>query len=911
MKINRILAILLATFLLTACNSEKTATVLEPSLKDTFGDKFLIGVALNQKQASGEDTAAVKIVKHHFNSIVGENCMKSLVIHPEEDRYNFSGADSLVNFGEANGMAIIGHCLIWHSQCAPWFFIDNDGNYVSPEILKQRMKEHITTLVSRYKGRIKGWDVVNEAITEDGSYRQTPFYEILGEEYVPLAFQYAHEADPDAELYYNDYGMNIAGRREGVVKLVNQLKENGLRIDAVGMQGHMGMDYPTVEDFEKSLLAFSATGAKVMITEWEMSALPTIQQSANITDTAAYQKVMNPYPEALPDSVSRIWNARMKTFFDLFLKHSDIITRVTVWGVSDGDSWKNDFPMPGRKEYPLLFDRNLQPKPFVRELLSPKHAIFDEFIYEVPNKEQPTALTEHSSLPGTQNPLLPGCYPDPSICRVGSDYYLVNSSFAFYPGVPIWHSTNLTEWKQLGYVLNRPSQLTLKEGLRISGGVYAPDIKYNPHNKLFYMITTAVDGGGNFYVTTDDPKKCEWSDPVYLPEVGGIDPSFLFDKDGKAYILNNDAPAGTSEYTGHRVIWIREFDWKNNRIAGQQKMIIDGGVDKKEHPIWIEGPHLYSINDTYYLTAAEGGTGPEHSQVIFSANSPFGPFKPCRINPILTQRDLPKDRQNPVTCTGHADFVQTPSGDWYAVFLGVRPYQDGHDVMGRETFLLPVSWEDGQPIILSAGEPIHYTNRPLPPTPLWTTEKLANEAFFIRTPQSTYYKIDKAGKLTLTARGSRLNDWLQPSVIGRWITNWEFTAQTAVSFHPTSTEDFAGIVLFQNDACHIRFGKTTDELGNPCLKVIALSQGELCAEAVTSLQNSEVNDKIYLKMTGNEQPTANGREVNYTFSYSFNPSKGWTQVGKPVSADLLSTHTAGGFTGTMAGIYATGDYSGN
>lgn len=371
MKITHVILTLFASMLVVSCGNGKQATITEePALKDVFGDKFLVGVAVNVRQSSEVDTASVKIIKKHFNSIVAEDCMKSANIHPEEDRYNFEQADQFVKFGQENNMAIIGHCLIWHSQLAPWFCVDQKGNNVSAEVLKQRMKDHITTIVTRYKGKIKGWDVVNEAIEEDGSYRKTKFYEILGEEYIPLAFQYAHEADPDAELYYNDYGMNVPGRRDAVVKLVNSLKAKGLRIDAVGMQGHMGMDYPTIEDFEASMLAFAGTGAKVMITEWDMSALPTVKRSANISDTVTFRKAMNPYPEALPDSVSAVWNARMKAFFNLFLKHADIVERVTAWGVSDGDSWKNNFPVRGRKEYPLLFDRNYEMKPFLKELIN-------------------------------------------------------------------------------------------------------------------------------------------------------------------------------------------------------------------------------------------------------------------------------------------------------------------------------------------------------------------------------------------------------------------------------------------------------------------------------------------------------------------------------------------------------------
>lgn len=360
-------AILAATFLASCGNTQTTTNGV--SLKEAVGDRFLIGTALKVFQSSGRDTNAVNIVKKHFNAIVAENCMKMEEVHPEEGKYTFDQADQFVKFGEDNRLTITGHCLIWHSQCPEWFFQDENGKEVSPEVLKQRMKDHIYTVAKRYKGKLKGWDVVNEAIIEDGSYRKSKFYQILGEEFIPLAFQYAHEADPDAELYYNDYGMDNEGRRNGVVKLIRSLKEKGLRIDAVGMQGHMGMDYPKIEEFEKSMLAFAAEGVKVMITEWDMSALPTARQSANITDTIAFRKSLNPYTETLPDSVSQAWNARMKQFFNLFEKHADIVTRVTAWGVTDGDSWKNDFPMKGRHDYPLLFDRNYQPKAFVTELI--------------------------------------------------------------------------------------------------------------------------------------------------------------------------------------------------------------------------------------------------------------------------------------------------------------------------------------------------------------------------------------------------------------------------------------------------------------------------------------------------------------------------------------------------------------
>ena len=374
MKVKHIAAAILAATFAASCGGPQTTPNKEIGLKDAVGDKFLIGTALNVFQSSGQDTNAVKVVKKHFNAIVAENCMKMEEVHPEEDVYTFEQADQFIKFGEENGLTMTGHCLIWHSQCPKWFFVDKDGKQVSPEVLKQRMKDHIYTVAKHFKGKLKGWDVVNEAIIEDGSYRKSKFYEILGEEFIPLAFQYAHEADPDVELYYNDYGMDNEGRRNGVVKLIRTLKERGLRIDAVGMQGHIGMDYPKIEEFEKSMLAFAAEGVKVMITEWDMSALPTVSRTANISDTVAFRKALNPYPDALPDSVSKAWNARMKQFFNLFEKHADIVDRVTAWGVSDGNSWKNGFPIRGRHDYPLLFDRNYQPKPFVTEIIEESKA---------------------------------------------------------------------------------------------------------------------------------------------------------------------------------------------------------------------------------------------------------------------------------------------------------------------------------------------------------------------------------------------------------------------------------------------------------------------------------------------------------------------------------------------------------
>lgn len=359
--------------LVASCAGHSTkAEAEQPGLKDAFEGKFLMGAALHIDQITGRDSLGADVARRHFNSIVAENVMKCEVIHPERDRYHWTDADAFVDFGMKNGQQMVGHCLIWHSQCAPWFFTDENGNQVSVDTLKNRMRDHIYAVVGRYKGKIDGWDVVNEAIVEDGSFRKSKFYEILGEEFIPLAFQYAHEADPDAELYINDYGMNVAGRRDAYVRVVNDLKKRGLRIDAIGMQGHMGMDYPDFKEFEASIDSFANTGCKVMVTELDVSALPSPHWGANISDTEAYRKEMNPYPEALPDTVMQAWSNRMDSLFTILLRHSDDITRVNVWGISDKGSWKNDFPMHGRTDYPLLFDRDYKMKPFLEKYLSEK-----------------------------------------------------------------------------------------------------------------------------------------------------------------------------------------------------------------------------------------------------------------------------------------------------------------------------------------------------------------------------------------------------------------------------------------------------------------------------------------------------------------------------------------------------------
>lgn len=366
----KILFIALSALLLLSC-SQKTEHADISTLKEAFEGKFYFGAAINVDQITGKDLKATQVLKEHFNSIVAENCMKSMYLQPKEGEFFFDEADQFVALGEELDMQIIGHTLIWHSQAPSWFFTDENGKDVSREVMIERMKNHITTVVSRYKGRVKGWDVVNEAILDDGSWRESKFYKIIGEDFVKYAFQFAHEADPDAELYYNDYSMANEGRRNGVIAMVKSLQEQGIRIDGIGMQAHLGMEYPSVEDFEKSLLAFSELGVKSMITELDLSILPNPRRDvgADVATGFEYQKEMNPYVDGLPVEIEQQWQARYMDFFKLFIKHSDKISRVTTWGIADSNSWKNDWPMQGRTDYPLLFDRNYEAKSILNAII--------------------------------------------------------------------------------------------------------------------------------------------------------------------------------------------------------------------------------------------------------------------------------------------------------------------------------------------------------------------------------------------------------------------------------------------------------------------------------------------------------------------------------------------------------------
>ena len=504
------------------------------------------------------------------------------------------------------------------------------------------------------------------------------------------------------------------------------------------------------------------------------------------------------------------------------------------------------------------------------------------------------------------NPILAGFYPDPAICRKGDTYYMVNSTFAFYPGVPIFKSKDLVNWKQTGHVLDRPSQLPL-DSVAVSDGIYAPGISYNQYNDTFYMVSTNVHGGGTFFVKAKDPEG-PWSEPVWFPGMEGIDPSFLFDDDGKAYMVRNTPVPGGEAYPGQRSIMLLEFDVENDCLVGEPVELVRGGSSVLEKPTWIEGPHLYHIGDYYYLMCAEGGTGENHSEVVFRSRMPRGPWEECPFNPILTQRSgVDTGRYDSVTSTGHADLFQTPEGEWWAVFLGCRPYENGLYNTGRDTYLLPVSWKDGWPVILESGKAVPTVVRKdgLQPgsgdafltgnfsyTDNFQAPQLDRRWMFLRNPPEGAFELSGEGLTLRPTLGSIRNKKPLAAVFCRQ-QHTNFTAQTRLSFRATSSHRLAGLALFQDEDHNLVFGKTLIH-GQPA---VVLRRTDKEEAVIGSCILSSNDEPLHLKVE------AEGRY--YSFYYAEGDAIAWHPLALGVDCSNLSTEVSGGFIGAVIGLYAT------
>jgi len=503
------------------------------------------------------------------------------------------------------------------------------------------------------------------------------------------------------------------------------------------------------------------------------------------------------------------------------------------------------------------------------------------------------------------NPVLTGFYPDPSVTTANGRHYLVNSTFCYFPGIPVHESADLVSWKQIGSAIDRDGMLDCS-GLGLSRGVFAPTISFD--RGMFYIANTCVDCGGNFVVTARDPAG-PWSDPIWMPHVGGIDPSIFFDDDGKVYVLNNDEPPAAALYDGHRAIYIREVDRETFAPRGEARVLIDGGVRPEEKPIWIEGPHIFKRDGWYYLSAAEGGTAEGHSQVVLRGKGPLGPFKPYADNPILTQRDLPRDRPFPVTSVGHADLTEDAAGRTWAIFLGTRPYEGDHYNTGRETFLLPVTWKNGWPIILPRGEPVPYAlERPAalqgaaPGAPSggnfsyvdeFDGPALAPQWLSLRAMPGEWLRLE-GGAAQLTLTSAAFDGGGAPAFLARRQQHMHAAAETRVAFRPRRKGEEAGLALFQNEEHYYALVIVGDGKGRRV--ELRRRAGQAAAETIASAP---------IGKRGDVRLRAEARGDTCAFFIGEGDGAGaWRAIGEPQDARTLSTRTAGGFVGAVFALFA-------
>lgn len=528
-------------------------------------------------------------------------------------------------------------------------------------------------------------------------------------------------------------------------------------------------------------------------------------------------------------------------------------------------------------------------------------ARFDWFEYRGDDQQPTPSLRQYG------NPILQGFYPDPSVLRVGDDYYLVNSTFSWFPGMPIFHSRDLVNWTQIGDAIDRTTQLNFAN-MNMGQGVYAPDLSW--HNGKFYLLNTCTGCGGN-YVLTANRAAGPWSNPVWLPDVDGIDTSLFFDDDGSSWIVHNGPPAGKPRYSGHTAIWLQQFDAKTLKTFGPHLLLVDAGSHPERNPIWIEGPHIFKKDGFYYLIAAEGGTEEGHSEAVFRSDRPTGPYRPYEGNPILTQRDLPTDRRDPITSTGHASFVRTQNGDWWAVFLCVRPYDRAGDFnTGRETCMAPVHWKDGWPRITEQGEVLPAIEArpklPIGPKAMVRTSgtftvrddfnrpPLPPYWMMLRNPQGKWWRISN-GALELDARNAVLGELGNPSLLARRQQHQNAVATTRLTFEPQGNDAEAGLVALQNDD-YWYFLAIGLEHGKRVIRVRRRSgKGDLVDGAILASASLPHAGAVELRIVA--------RRAFYDFSWSLD-GRTWHALLQNADGTILSTKKAGGFVGAVMGLYA-------
>jgi len=497
-----------------------------------------------------------------------------------------------------------------------------------------------------------------------------------------------------------------------------------------------------------------------------------------------------------------------------------------------------------------------------------------------------------------KNPIIPGFYPDPSVCRVGEDFYLVTSTFAYFPGVPIFHSKDLVNWQQIGNILDREEQLPL-QAAEVSQGIFAPTIRY--HDGTFYMITTNVSGGGNFLVTATDPAG-PWSAPHYIAGAKGIDPSLFFDTDGKCYYHGTCDRREGSQYYGDNEIYLQELDLAEVKLVGERYAIWHSAL---KDAAWPEGPHIYKKGEYYYLLISEGGTAHEHALTVARSKSLREYFVGHKGNPILTHRHLGRDY--PIVNVGHGDLVETTNGEWWMVLLASRPYGGRYRNLGRETFLVPVSWEDEWPVVNYGIGLVRETERlpNLVPTSgmvctaydFGKTTDFPLNMMFLRNPVTKDYLLKNEGPdsgLHIRLNKNAITELDTVSYYCLRQQHMSFKAHTFLQFQPEAENECAGLAIFQSHKYNYQFVLTLKD-NAPVLQVIKCANGE---KTILAEQNCDKPSKAGLFL----QIRANGQELSFCYGQD---GQSYTPVHEKADARILSTDTAGGFVGTTVGLYAS------
>ena len=856
-----IISLVLAAWLLSGFRTAIDHTGMPdrlPSLKEVFQDDFLIGTALNLGQIEGRDLQATQLITQQFNAATPENMMKAALIHPAWNTYRFEAADQLVSYAQKNHIRINAHTLIWHSQLPPFV-----RNMKDPDSLRQFFVNHITTLASRYDGKVDSWDVVNEALNEDGTLRNSIFLQKLGPGYILEAFRLAQQAAPHTALYYNDYNIENPRKRAGAIEIVKKIQAAGIRIDGIGIQGHWHLGRIPFQHIAESIDAFAALGIKVNFTELDISVLPDPlhNNTADVNATAAAKNGANPWPEKLPDSVQEALAKDYASLFRLFLQHRAQIGRVTFWGVEDGASWLNDWPIKGRTNYPLLFDRNYAPK-----------KAFYSVIQTATNMDNAAYYNQVSTY---INPVLPGDHPDPTLLRVGEDFYHCGSSFHFNPYLPVYHSKDLVHWEIISRVV-APAAAASFVADKPSGGIWQGAITHFYNSYWVYF-----SAGGQWFSKASSPSG-PWSAPVQVqtnPATGnlGYDNSIFVDDDGTPYmVIKNGQKVNRIQRLGRDgqlTDTVINLDWINAKLQYS----------------WAEGPVMCKRNGFYYYFPAGDVSGGQYVLRTRKLTSDSSYWE--RLGDFFRPVSDPGEgfrRPNHIAAP-----LQLADGSWWTLGQSYEKYPgDDWSGTGRQTLLFPVEWEGDRPWGMAPSrQPIVKPGLPQSGI-LWrsvqgddfSNPELGLQWHFLNRKAAQHYSLtSRTGWLRLSPDSNRTH-------LVQKETDHYYTAITKLALDAADTAEKAGIYLTNGNQ------QVTARLYTGYNKGRRIF---FCLDTAMRTVPNTAGNTVWLKLER--------KEHELTGYYSADGNR-WICLGAPISAVSIdrAQPNFNSWVGTSLGMFAEG-----